>query len=119
MLYPEEKIQKVIEELLAEAGIKREVDVVVYRKDYLDYQVVMDGSHHSELREKLFELMLTNNDPKGDARRELKYLLKNAAEYAGHCQSSFTAKCSKVIVADGSVPRLCTISSSVGERLPA
>ena len=81
MLYPEEKIQKVIEELLAEAGIKREVDVVVYRKDYLDYQVVMDGSHHSELREKLFELMLTNNDPKGDARRELKYLLKNAAEY--------------------------------------
>lgn len=81
MQYPEDKIQKVIEELLAEAGLKREVNVVVYRKDYMDYQTVMDGTHHAELREKLFDLILGNNDPKGDARREIKYLLQNAVEY--------------------------------------
>ena len=81
MAYPEEKIQKVVEELLVEAALNRKVNVVVYRPDYMDYQVVMDGSHHSELREKLFDLILTNNDPKGDARREIKYLLQNAMEY--------------------------------------
>lgn len=81
MRYSEDKVQKVVEDLLAEAALKRKVDVVVYRVDYMDYQVVMDGSHHSELREKLFELIFTNNDPTGDAKREIKYLLQNAMEY--------------------------------------
>jgi hypothetical protein len=81
MQYPEDKVKKLLEELLAEAGMNRKVNVVVYRPDYMDYQVVMDGSHHSELRQKLFELIFTNNDPKGDAKREIKYLMQNAMEY--------------------------------------
>ena len=81
MPYPEEKIKKVVEELLLEASSPRKVDVVVYRPDYMDYQVVMDGSHHSELREKLFDLIIKDQDPKGDARREIKYLLQNALAY--------------------------------------
>ena len=81
MAYSEDKIQKMVEELLVEAALKRKVNVVVYRPDYMDYQVVMDGSHHCELREKLFDLIIKDNDPKGDARREIKYLLQNALEY--------------------------------------
>ena len=81
MKYPEDKIQKVIEELLAEAELKRTVNVVVYRPDHMDYQIVMDGSHHCEFREKLFDVIFVNKDPKGDAKREIKYLLQNAVEY--------------------------------------
>ena len=81
MPHPEEKIKKLVEDLLLEAASSRKVDVVIYRRDYMDYQIVMDGSHHSELREKLFDLIFTNKDIKGDAKRELKYLLQNASAY--------------------------------------
>ena len=81
MFYTEDKIKKAVEGFLKEAELPKKVTRISYRPDYMDYQVVLDGSHHCELREKLFQIYFTNNDKDGDAQREIKYLLQNAMEY--------------------------------------
>jgi hypothetical protein len=81
MLYKEDKVKQTVEEFLKEAGLSQKVTRISYRPDYMDYQVVLDGTHHCELREKLFQIHFTNNDKDGDAKREVKYLLQNAMEY--------------------------------------
>lgn len=81
MLFSEEKVKMAVEALVLEAGLSRKVTRLSYRTDYMDYQVVLDGSHHCELREKLFQIYFSNNDKDGDSQREIKYLLSNAMEY--------------------------------------
>ena len=81
MLYKEDKVKEAIETFFKEDEISRQITRLSYRPDYMDYQIVLDGTHHCELREKLFQIHFSNVDKGGDAKREIKYLLQNAMEY--------------------------------------
>ncbi len=78
MAYDEEKVSRMIQKILEEMGLKRQVSQVVYREDYQDYRVILDGTHHSPIREKLVNILMENEDE--DVRREVEFLLSHAVE---------------------------------------
>ena len=82
MLQTPEVTVKIVEELCEEIAISREVDTVLYREDYQDYQVIFSDRTHCELREKLIDLMITGDAKmKEDTKREIVFRLKNAIEF--------------------------------------
>jgi len=82
MLQTPEVTVKIVEDLCEELAIGREVDTVVYREDYQDYQIIFGDKSHCELREKLIDLMV-NGDAKvkEDTKREIVFRIKNAIEF--------------------------------------
>ncbi|MEW5894489.1 MAG: hypothetical protein AB1650_01855 [Candidatus Omnitrophota bacterium] len=80
MKYSPEQVLERITEFAKEINLRRTIDGVIYRNDYLDYQVLMDDRFHAELREKLIDVLFT--DPNhADTRREITYLLRHAFEF--------------------------------------
>jgi len=78
----EKEIQKVLEimqGIVKEAQLPREVSGVIYRADYQDIQVILDDDFHCEIRVKLFQDYLLHKHP--DARREIIYLIQHAAAF--------------------------------------
>jgi len=75
----EEKAREIIEELARESDNSQKITDIVYRPDYMDYQVVLDNTHHCEIREKLIDTI--EGDKSGDVRREIKDLITNAIEF--------------------------------------
>lgn len=80
MLHTAQKVLDFLHAFTEEIKLDKEVDGVIWREDHQDYQVLLEGNFHTEIREKLIDLLLTN--PKhADTRREVTFLLKNPNEF--------------------------------------
>ena len=79
MSYDEGQVKDVIQTVVKEMGLARQVSQVVYRSDYQDYRVFLDGTHHCPIREKLIHVFLENKEEE-DVRREIEFLLSHPSE---------------------------------------
>lgn len=79
MAQNEQKAKEIIEMVAGESGGGRRITGIIYRPDYMDYQVILDDTHHCEIREKLIDTF--EADKSGDVRREIKDLIINAVEF--------------------------------------
>ncbi len=75
--------EQVLDRLLAlgsQIKIDRPIEGVVYREDYQDYQVLLEGNYHVEIREKLIDVLF--KDPKhSDTLREVSFLLHHPVAF--------------------------------------
>ena len=78
MAYDTDRVKNIVEKIIGEMGLNRKVTRVVYRNDYQDYRVILDGTHHCPIREKLVNVFVENQDE--DVKREIEYLLSHAPE---------------------------------------
>ncbi len=63
-----------------EIKLKRDIEGVIFREDYEDYRVYLEGNFHIEIREKLIDTIIKH--PKhADTRREIAYLLNNSVMF--------------------------------------
>ncbi len=80
MLHHPEQVLPNLMKFAQEIKLKRGVEGLIYREDYRDYRIYLEGNFHIEIREKLIDLLMKN--PKhGDTRRELTFLLENALAF--------------------------------------
>ena len=79
MKHSEEKVQEVLTKIAQEMELGKKVSTVMWRDDYMDYVIVLDLSHHCEIREKLIDDYF--NHYHEDVLREIKFLLSHAPEY--------------------------------------
>ncbi len=75
----DEKVYAVIESIVNEIKLARQITDIYYRSDYLDYQIILDNHYHCEIREKLIETYFENKDE--DIKREIVFLLEHAEKY--------------------------------------
>ena len=76
----EDVAQKIIEEINEGSEVKKTINAVVYRPDYMDFLVLVNGRFHCEVREKLITDYLAF-DKNPDVIREIRYLMEHALEY--------------------------------------
>ncbi len=79
MRHNAEEVMKILQEVAQDMKLDKKIQQIICREDYGDYQAVLDGTHHCEIREKLVEMYVANKDP--DSLREIKGALQNAALY--------------------------------------
>jgi len=78
MLHSEEKVSQMVAEVSREMGLTWKITRVIYRDDYQDYYVILSGSHHCELRQKLVDVYMESRDE--DIRKEIEFRLAHAVE---------------------------------------
>ena len=79
MKYSEEKVAEILGGLAKEFNYTRQVTDVTYRADYQDYQVIIDNTHHCEIREKLIDDCLKVKN--SDALKDIRFRLEKAIPY--------------------------------------
>ena len=80
MLHSEEKALEVIQSIAQEGmSLKRQITGLAYRADYQDYQVILDKTHHCEIREKLVDAFIKSKDQ--DVRKEIIFRLENPTAF--------------------------------------
>ena len=80
MLYHPEEVLDHLLKFAKETKLKRPVEGVVFREEYSDYRIYLEGNFHAEIREKLID-MLVKHPKHGDTRREISFLLENAVMF--------------------------------------
>ena len=75
-----DEVKVILEDILRESKLERDIGSVTYRDDYQDYQVLVDGRFHCEIREKLIADYVGFNKNK-DVVRNIRFLLEHAVEY--------------------------------------
>ncbi|MDP2653983.1 MAG: hypothetical protein Q8Q08_08130 [Candidatus Omnitrophota bacterium] len=78
MPHKPEIIKAKIEALMREVGDKRDITYILYREDYMDYQITLEDKYSCEIREKLVDLYIKDLDKEGDAQREIRRVLQTA-----------------------------------------
>ena len=79
MKHSEEKVQEILEKITQDMEPRKKVCTVMWRDDYMDYVLVLDLTHHVEIREKLIDDYI--NHYHEDVLRELRFLLSHPVEY--------------------------------------
>ncbi|MFP4473432.1 MAG: hypothetical protein ACLFPX_06160 [Candidatus Omnitrophota bacterium] len=76
---PENVLDRLLE-FSQQIKMEKPIEGVIYREDYQDYQVLIEGNQHIELRKKLIDILM--DDPKHkDTCREVKFLLNHPVEF--------------------------------------
>ena len=78
MAHSEDKVREMVQKIIDEMNLPRKISQVIYRDDYMDYRIILDGTHHCPIREKLVNIYLKDQDE--DIRREIEFLLSHAVE---------------------------------------
>lgn len=79
MHHSAEEVMKTLQEIAQDMKLDKHLSQVICREDYADYQVVLDGTHHCEIREKIMDVYITDKDK--DVLKEIKFRLEHAALY--------------------------------------
>lgn len=80
MLHHPEQVLECLLKFSKEIKLKRSIEGVVFREDYGDYRVYMEGNFHIEIREKLIDTIITQPQH-ADTRRDVAYLLNNVVMF--------------------------------------
>lgn len=72
----EKRAREIISGIAQKINLAREITEIYSREDYQDYQVLLDGEYHCEIREKLVDDYDTFKVD--DVRREIIFRLENA-----------------------------------------
>lgn len=78
MALDEDEVEKILKDLVKEAGLTLTIAAVVYREDYQDYLTVIGDVHYTDLREKLINDYITTKHI--DFKNEIIFKLKNPYE---------------------------------------
>jgi hypothetical protein len=85
MPHSEEKVLEIIKGIAAEIKFTRKIESATYRADWQDYQIIMDGTFHCEIREKLIDVLaddtIKDKVLRGDSRKEVEFRLSNPVEF--------------------------------------
>ena len=76
MFMSEDKVKALLQDIIAEAGLKRKLNEVIYREDYQDYRLILDDVHRCEIREKLVQDYIEFRHK--DTCNEMCYLMEHA-----------------------------------------
>ena len=80
MKHTAQEILDFLHDFAEKENLKHEIEGVIWREDYQDYQILLEKNFHIEIREKLINLLL--DDPKhADTRREIIFLLNHPNEF--------------------------------------
>lgn len=74
-----EDVMKILQDIAAQMKLGKEVEKITFRKEYGDYQIILDETHHCEIREKLLDMYIAEKH--ADSLREIKHCLSQALPF--------------------------------------
>lgn len=80
MLHTKEEVIKAVCVVAEGMKLDKKVRDVICREDYEDYQVVLEDTHHCEIRDKVMGAYITSQDK--ESFKEIKFALQHAAQYS-------------------------------------
>lgn len=80
MPYKPEEVIKALQPVAEEMNLGKRVQKVIFKEDFGEYQIILDGTHHCVIRGKIIDFFISSDDK--DSLKDIKFRLQHAVQFS-------------------------------------